>query len=245
MKEHEEFCNNFIDILKNKEIQNYANDGFMDFIQAVFTGDAFSGFSAIKNVKDLVFSIPNLRFWSKMERFLLGTFRDFEDQIKMSNKFSDDNGAYQEYIEQLLETIDKLDANVKVDYYSHLTRSLMAELIDFDLYYKLCQMLKNCTVSELKFINEHKDNEHLEYDIMIFSLKNYGLVEQIIEDEKSRYIFTDLAKKLKEHAINDDDIPKHKTAYREIIPPEDDEPITRADIDKMFDDNDVIINVTN
>ena len=90
MKGREQLCNNFVDILKNEDIQQYGGEAFWDFIQALFSGDAFAGLSSIKNIKDIVFHAPTVLFWSKMKRFLLGTFRDFQEQVKMSSRFSQD-----------------------------------------------------------------------------------------------------------------------------------------------------------
>lgn len=236
MKEQEQICENFIGIIENKNIQEYAGDAFGDFVQALFSGDVFSGMSAAENVKNLLFHIPTVIFWNKMQRFLLGTYRDWEEQVKMSSKFSKDNKKYKEFIYQLMETIDKLDLEIKVDYYSNLIRAFLLELIDENLFYKLRQIIMNCTVSELGFFIEHNDSECFDYDIMIFSLKNYGLVEQIT-DEKTYYKITDLAKRLKEYALNGENISKQEVAYTDLTPPKDLAFATEKDIENLWKNN--------
>lgn len=52
-------------LIKSDDIRNYAKNGVMDLIQAIFSGDVFQGLSAIKNFNDLIFNIPNILFWEK------------------------------------------------------------------------------------------------------------------------------------------------------------------------------------
>lgn len=217
MKEQDQICENFINIIHNEDIRKYAGDAFWDFIQALFTKDVFSGISSLKNIKDMIFHIPTVFFWSKMQRFLLGTYHDFEEQIKMANRFGQDNDKYKEFVCQLMETIDKLDTEMKVDYFSNLTRSFLLEQIDDNLFYKLRQVLMNCTLFELEFIKKHGINDHLNYDMTIFSLINQGIVNQAYNT--SYYSFTDLAKCLKEHSLNEEE-PKHKIEYSKLTPPD-------------------------
>lgn len=233
MKELDQISENFLAIIQNEDIRNFSGDAIWNLVQALYSGDVFTGLSSIKNFKDMLFHAPTVIFWNKMQRFLLGTFKNFDEQIKMSSQFSKDNKKYKKFVMQLLETIDKLDDEIKVDYYSTLTRSFLLELIDSDLFFKLRQILINCTVSELEFISEHKDNEHFEYNMMIFALKNYGLIHQIVEN-KTYYVFTDLAKSLKEYALTENENAKHKTTYFELEAPKDLGMITKENIDDMF-----------
>lgn len=243
MREQEQICENFINIIKNEDIHKYAGDAIWDFVQALFTGDVFSGLSSIKNIRDMIFHAPTVIFWNKMQKFLLGTYRNFNEQIKMASEFSKDNEKYKDFVVQMIETVDKLDNEIKIDYYSNITRSFLLELIDEDLFYKLRQILMSSTISELDFIKNHKDGDRFDYNIMIFALKNCGLVDQVTDD-KTYYIFTDLAKRLKEHALSGDEEPKHKTSYTELMPPEDLTPVSDSAIEEMFNNNTNSLNAT-
>jgi hypothetical protein len=90
-------CENFIAILKNEDIQKYAGESFCNLIELLVTGELLKGVAAGKSIKEFIFHMPTSIFWSKMESFLLGTYRDFEEQVKMSSKFSEDNDKYKEY----------------------------------------------------------------------------------------------------------------------------------------------------
>ena len=111
-----------------------------------------------------------------MRRYLLGTFHDYDEQIKIAKKFNDDNKEYKKFVLQMLETVDKLDSEEKIDYYAQITRFYLLELIDNDLFYVLRRTIMECTLQELEFINKTRKEQHLTYNIRISSLKQMGLV---------------------------------------------------------------------
>lgn len=45
-------------------------------------GDPAAGLSFIKDIKDLIFRTSTIIFWDKMKRYLEGTFRDYNEQVK-------------------------------------------------------------------------------------------------------------------------------------------------------------------
>ncbi|MBD5130287.1 MAG: hypothetical protein HDT43_10280 [Ruminococcaceae bacterium] len=65
MKGREQLCNNFVDILKNEDIQQSGGEAFGDFIQALFSGDAFAGLSSIKILRILSFTLQQFFFGAK------------------------------------------------------------------------------------------------------------------------------------------------------------------------------------
>ena len=139
-------------IIKDKDLQGYAGDSFLNLIQAVITQDPFSGVEAAKAVKELVFHTPTVLFWDKMKRFLLGTFHSYEDQIKMAQKFNDDNEDYAAFVKRQIHLINALDDDTKVDYFAALTRSFLITDLNGGLYFKLCKFLSTCTPEELLFM---------------------------------------------------------------------------------------------
>lgn len=236
MEENNKISENFITVLKNEDIQNYAGEGIWSLIQAVFTGDVFSGVSAGKNIKELIFHLPTANFWAKMQRFLLGTYRNFEEQVKMASKFDKDNEKYKEYVYMMIETVDKIDSMAKIDYFSNLTRVFLLEVIDEGLFYKFRQLLLTCNHIELSFIKQNDVKQHFNYDIMIFSLKTIGLIEQVNTSNETYYQFSALAEALKTYALCGDDISKPTTNYLEITAPPDLEPIKWNEIDALVND---------
>lgn len=83
-------------IIKNKDMRDYFRDGFWELIEAILFQDP--EVAAQAGHERLIFHIPTVIFWDKMERFLRGTFHSYEDQIKFSAKFHQDNQEYNQYI---------------------------------------------------------------------------------------------------------------------------------------------------
>ena len=228
-------CDNFGTVIKSEDIQKYAGNGIWNLIRFIYSGNVFVGASVAKDVKELMFHVPTAIFWNKMQRFLLGTFTDKNVQIKMAEKFNDDNTKYKEYVWQLIDIVDKLESETKIDYFSNLTRAYLLDNIDNDTYYKLYQILRNCTVQELNFIKEKPENFTMTYDMTIFSLKNLGLVDNNIENDTVIYYFSHLAKILKKVVLNYTEI-SSPIIYGNITPPEDDTPmpITESQLQNLL-----------
>lgn len=227
----QEFCKSLILAIKDKDIQKYKEDAIWDLIETIYTGSPFSAIAVGKSIKELVFHIPTAFFWSKMQQFLLGTYRSLEDQIKMAAKFSGDNDKYEEYVYTLIETIDKIDTAEKVDYFSNITRAFLIDVIDEELFYKFRQLLMDCNKIELSYIKQADMKRHYKNDMMIFSLKIVGLMEQGDGDD---YVFTNLAKEFKKYALSDDETSKPPIKYLEIEPPEEMTELTNKELNEML-----------
>lgn len=194
-------------IMKDEDLQKYAGDGFWNLVQAVVTNDFFSGSDAARNIKELIFHMPTVLFWDKMERFLFGTFRSYEDQIKMAQKFNGDNECYTAFVKRQIHLIDALDDDMKIDYFAALTRCFLTTDLDGGLYFKLCKFLSACTPEELVFM------ENCPYDFksgntaIISALFQYGLFTQDEDSEtgETHYVLSDFAKALKQNCLNYDD----------------------------------------
>ena len=85
-------------ILKNNDIRNYSGDAFLNIIQAVIFGDIGALMDTTDDIKNIMLHAPTVLFWDKMQRYLFGTFKDYEEQVKMSEKFTRDNSAYEEFV---------------------------------------------------------------------------------------------------------------------------------------------------
>ena len=109
----------------------------------------------------------------------------------------------------------------------------LLNMIDEDLFYKLRQILLNCNYNELLFIEQNDIDKHYKNNMMIFSLKTLGLIEQAGNDD---YIFTTLAKALKSSSLSGDDLLKQPIKYSELIAPRGIQTMTEDDVMSMFDD---------
>lgn len=228
-------------ILKNDDLQNYAGDGFWNLIQAVITEDPFSALATGKDIKELIFHMPTVLFWDKMKRFLTGTFHSFEDQIKMAQKFNDDNKEYAAFVKRQIHLINALDNDFKIDYFAELTRCFLSTDLDRTLYFKLCKFLSTCTPEELFFLKKCKYDFKGKNNAIISTLFQYGLFTQIEEDGTSEtfYVLSDFAKALKQNSLNFKDEFHENTrfiSYEQLAPLNLPESIPIAEINKMFNE---------
>lgn len=193
-------------IIEDSEIRNYAGEAFWNLIQAVITADAFAGITAAGDIKKIIFHMPTLIFWDKMKRYLLGTFRSYEDQIKMSSKFNKDHSKYNAFVKKQIQLVNELDDDQKVDFFATLTRCFLLSEFESDLYFKLAKIISDLTCSELLFLKGISYDYISENTTMISLLYQNGLFIQYETDEgEIRYILSDLAKALKQNSLNFDE----------------------------------------
>jgi hypothetical protein len=171
-------------IVKSKQLKDYRNEtveNFADLLMGNVLAPAKQGVATIK----LVLSIPDILFWDKMQRFLIGTYTDFEEQIKMCGKF-DDEEKYQDFTKRQIHIINELNDDRKVGYFAKLTRSVLLELIDIPLYFKLASILSSATREELDYLKDNITSSGSLNMIYLESLQRYGLtvlVKMVVNDE--------------------------------------------------------------
>ena len=122
-------------ILSDEDLQQYSGEGFWNLIQAVVLSDPFTGTLALNNIRELIFHIPTILFWDKMKRYLLGTFSCFEDQVRMAEKFNNDNNSYTAFVKKQIHLINEIDDDQKVDYFAALTRCFLLTQLEEGLFF--------------------------------------------------------------------------------------------------------------
>lgn len=229
-------------ILKNKDLRSYAGDGFWNLIQAVITNDPFSGVSAVKNVNDIIFHMPTILFWDKMKRYLMGTFRNYEEQVKLARKFNDDNKEYAAFVKKQIHLINSIDDDLKVDYFSTLTRCFLLTDLQQPLFFKLSKYLISCTTEELAFVRDCPENYSSDNTAMVSSLYQNGLFMQDMKQDGSGeacYVLSDFAKALKQNCLNFDEGlsgASRFVGYDQLAPWNISEFVSNADLEEMLED---------
>lgn len=196
-------------ILKNNDIQEYAGDAFGKIIQAVSLGDVNIlniGQTAVEvgnDLRKILFHIPTVLFWDKMQRYMFGTFKNFQEQVKMASKFNYDNGDYAKFVKKQIHLINEINDDKKVDYFAQLTRCYLLTEMESALFYKLARFLTMCTPEELDYIASFDYGKKTELTAMISSLYQYGLFDQ---QEKEHggvdYVLSGFAIALKSNCLN-------------------------------------------
>lgn len=246
MSKINDICTNIATIIENKDLQHYKDEGFENFIQAVFTGDAFSGISALSNVKEYIFHIPTALFWDKMKRFLLGTYHNFEEQIRMASKFnSDDQHKFVSLIKSQINVINQIEDDKKIDYYSQLTRCVLLDLIDLSQYNRLTKSILSCTSDELQYVIDEHDKV-INYNMTVYFLHNEGIVEQVDTTQPELFKLSEYGNRLYTYALSSDEVPKKKIKNDELSAPSDHliGRTSKEDIESLFKDDTIVINST-
>lgn len=235
----------FSALVHNEDLQNYAGDAFLNFIKAVTFNDVGAGVKTLDDVRQILFHIPTVLFWDKMKRYLYGTFRDFRDQIKLAEKFHDDNPKYQKFVKRQIQLINELDDDEKIDYFAQLTRSFLITGLEESLFFKLTKFLNICTPYELAFLKSIDYNYSSTNNVVISSLYQYGLfVQKTDSNDNVRYVLSDFAKALKQNCLNFDDGvggAKRLLSYSQIAPLEIMEPLTFQDLESITKDKTLIL----
>ncbi len=232
----DEQVNELAAIIKNEDLKQYSGDAFWNLIAAVIGADPVSGAVAVLNVKQILFHMPTVIFWNKIERFFKGTYKRFDDQVKMASRFNEDNEKYIKYVKKQIQLIDKFDDDAKVDYFAKLTRCLFLQEIDFSLYFKLAQILNQCTPFELEYIRKVEIDKKQKNNAVVSSLYQYGLIELDKDKGEVFYKFSDYAKALKGNCLNYGDETNCKifVTYDDVGPLSIAEPALEEDIRRLF-----------
>ncbi len=233
------------DILKDTDIREYSGDAFWNIIKAVVLGDACAMLDATDDLKNIVFHTPTVLFWDKMQRYLFGTFRDYGDQVKMSEKFTRDNSDYEVFVKKQIHLINEMNDDRKIDYFARLTRCYLLTDMEDALYYKLARFINICTPEELEYIKAFDYNRKSEINAVISSLYQYGLFDQAEKEHGGvDYELSGFAKALKGNSLNFDEGLNGRDrilSYNQIPPLNIAEPATWEEIDSIINSNDVVV----
>ena len=192
-------------IWKDPSSRGLLNDGGYSLMKCVLLGDLGSGVDALKAGAELVFHTPTVLYWNKMWRYMCGIFRDGADQVKMAERFEDDNPKYKAFVEKQMHIVNELNDDEKIDYMAQLTRCYLFGCVEENLYLKLAKFLDMCTPGELEFLAGIPYGFSSKNTIMISSLYQYGLFMQSEDDDETRYVLSDYGKALKQNSLNFDE----------------------------------------
>lgn len=226
-------------ILKDEDIRTYSGDAFRSLIKAVVFRDVTNAADISNDVLNIIFHTPTVLFWDKMQRYLFGTFRNYDEQVKMSQKFTQDNSDYEAFVKRQIHLINSIDDDKKVDCFAMLTRCFLLTDLEDKLFYKLARFISICTPEELAYIMSFDYEGKSDINAMISSLYQYGLFEQSMKENGGvDYVLSDFAKALKDDCLNftEDSRGRERIAsYEQIDPLNISEPATWEEIGEVID----------
>lgn len=155
-----------------------------------------------KIATEILYHAPTAFFWSKMQRFLTGTFKNYEEQLKFSANFGADEKTYINNVTRIVGIITLVETYFQVDYIANLTRAKCTFEIDTPLYFRLVKIIQNCTPDELDYLSRLDVNAHLQNSAVVSVLMTQGIIQQIHTSNGSYYSLSELGRYLKYYALN-------------------------------------------
>ena len=174
-----EFINNVATVIKDKDIQSLAVNGAENLFIGFATKDISVIPTVIKDAKEIILSIPNVIFADKMYRFLTKAFSNYEQQVEFAAKFEKDNPNYYDTVKKIVQIIDKIDFDEKVDWFANLTRAVSLECIDVDKYIRLSTAVSMLTVDDLKALKYYYGRNNEIENSTLSNYYSYGLTTKI------------------------------------------------------------------
>ena len=203
------FTEQIKDKIKKDEIKENSVNILEDIINA-FLGDPVSTGKVIITFSKFPFFIREQIFWMKMERFLNGVYLTEDDRAKMRAKLTED-GAKQDNTFRLVECIDRIETQQKVQYLINATRCFLTDFIDRDTYFRICHAVTHTLEEDLLFLAEHISESDLPYNLYTQGLLTSGLMYQSVIDANSdqKYSFTPLAGIVDQYAVSYENIERY------------------------------------
>lgn len=163
------------------EIKDKSIDFLGDLISSL-QGDKIALARVAYTISSSPFFIREQLFWSKFRRFLDNVDSNLEDGIKFSQAISKD-GKKEDNAKRIIQVIDSVESDKKVDYIINLSRSLRMGLIEISVYFRLMQAIRNLLIEDLNYLKDKMNKEICEdisngkfLSIESLNLLNNGLI---------------------------------------------------------------------
>ncbi len=212
----QEITSGVAELIKHKKISEFTltYKDVLDFAAAVIKKDPQAYAEAVGDMAKLLWQVPNAIFWDKMRRFLMGTFSDYEYQVKMCEKFRDEDKRYTEFVKKQIQLIEKLDFDSKVDWFANLTRAFLLESINEKEYFKLSFALRMISEEDLTYLTEFYKMKDAGENNVLNSFYQHGLADKKTKPTSgsivSQYHISPLGIKFLKYGID----PDHCMSYQ-------------------------------
>lgn len=157
-----ELVSNIAAVIKDRDIQSIAAEGAETMLAGLTTGDFTAIPTVTTDIGKIVLSVPNIIFADKMQRFLTKAFRNYDDQVKFATRFEKDSRNYNDSIKKVVQIVDKIDFDEKIDWFANLTRAVCLECVEVEEYLRLSTAISMLTVDDLialKYYYGRKDEK--------------------------------------------------------------------------------------
>ena len=193
-------------IINDYDVREISKKSVLDFANMVVNNDTISLVEFIDDTRKLLWQIPNAVFWDKMYSFMIGTYSDYECQVKMCEKFQVDNKKAREFIKKQIQIIEKLDFDCKVLWFSNLTRAFLLEFINEQEYFKLSFALRMISAEDIEYIKSLVDVKDVSENSVLNLFYQHSLVNKHTPNTcgsiSSEYNISELGAKFVKYGID-------------------------------------------
>ena len=181
----------------------------------------FPWLSPIKDSVESVCSLSDQIVFGKLYDVMINQDSDFDEWLKLSEKFDEDSKSYQKMVRQIIYNINAINEVDLLGAYSNLLRAYKNGLICKDDFFRLGFCLTKLLYQDAQFLKDNIRKDRIEENIYCISLSSNnlmynqtrGLDSDSSNEEKDFYCFTEVGKMLDKYALSFCD--KSKYSYGE------------------------------
>ena len=173
--------------------------------------------SPIKDTIESVYSFSDQIVFGKLYDIMINQDSDFDDWLKLSEKFDEDSKSYQKMVRQIIYNINAINEVDMLGAYSNLLRSYKNGLICKEDFFRLGFCLTKLLSQDAQFLKDNVRRNRIEENIYCISLasnnlmynQTRGLDSDSIDEKKEYYCFTAAGKMLDKYALSFGDESKY------------------------------------
>ena len=198
------------ELLNDEDVKNAAFDLLSDSKDAL-SGSLFAVARILFSAIHTPFALRDKIFWMKFKKFLGGVFTTEEQKAKFATKLASE-GNKNDNAMRLLSCIEKSDAEKKIDYLINASCSLSANFITLEEYFRICHVITQSVMEDLRYLAEHILENDLDYSIPVQGLVSEGLMIQTqlnANTGEHKYNFTPLAELVDRFAVSCDNAERY------------------------------------
>lgn len=166
--------------------------------------------SSLKESKESIQSIYDKVLFNKLALVLSNQDSNFNEWLKISEKFNEDNKAYLKMVKKLIYYINAMNEEELLSAFSNLLRAYKDGLICKNDFFRLGFCLTKLLAEDAKYLVDNIKKEKIQENIYCISLSNIGLMynksrgfsENDDDVEIEFYCFTQMGKMLDKYALN-------------------------------------------
>lgn len=127
---------------------------------------------------DFLNNISDTILFQKLSGVLLKQDSDFDEWLKISEKFDSDNSAYEKNVRQLIYSIEAINEVDLLDVYANLLRAWKAGLLEKDEFFRLGWILTKIFSIDLMYLKNCYGKHYMGENQELLSLERYNLVNK-------------------------------------------------------------------